>query len=123
MAYVEAGIESLLGDGTEETTTEGIMVSAIAIRVIHCEVVRTSPSGGEGKGLSNGASRFNSVLVIFCKSYGVVNPPTLMAKSGSECFVAVYSSIINENGPKDARGDGRRPRSCPRTVMSRALVG
>ncbi len=70
MVYFETGIESLLGEGVEETTTEGIMVSAIAIRVIHCEAVRTSPSGGEGKGLSNGASRFNSVLVILYRSYG-----------------------------------------------------
>lgn len=74
MVYFEAGIESLLGDGVEETTTEGIIVSAIDIRVIHCEVVRTSPSGGEGNGLSKGQSRFNSVFVILLRSYSVVDP-------------------------------------------------
>ncbi len=64
MVYSDAGIDSLLDDGVEETTIEGIMVSAIAIKVIHCEAVRTSPSDGGGKGLSKGARRFNSVLVI-----------------------------------------------------------
>ena len=64
MVYSDADIESLSGVGVEETMIEGITVSAIAINVVHCGTVRISPSGGGGKGLSKGASRFKSVLVI-----------------------------------------------------------
>ena len=71
MVYSDAGMESLLGDGFEETIIEGIIVSAIAIKVVHCEAVRTSPSGGGGRGLSKGASRLNSELDILQRSYSL----------------------------------------------------
>ncbi len=48
----------------------GIMVSAIASRVVHWDAVRTSPAGGGGRGLSRGARRLSCVLVIFVGSGG-----------------------------------------------------
>ena len=34
---------------------EGIIVSPIAIKVVHCDSVRNSPTGGGGRGLFRGA--------------------------------------------------------------------
>ena len=53
-----------MSDGFEETSMDGMTASAIAINVVHCDSVRTSPSGGGGRGVSRGPMRFNCVLVI-----------------------------------------------------------
>lgn len=47
-----------------ETSSDGIIVSAMAINVIQFEGVRTSPSGGGGNGLASGASTLICVEVI-----------------------------------------------------------
>ena len=48
----------------DETSMVGMIVSAIANRVIHWASVRTSPAGGGGRGVSSGLIRFSCVLVI-----------------------------------------------------------
>lgn len=62
--YSAADNTRFCSDGSEETSIEGMTVSAIARSVLHCEFVRTSPSLGGGRGVSNGAMRFNWVLVM-----------------------------------------------------------
>lgn len=57
-------IKSLSWDDWEESPMDGITVSAIAIKVVHCKSVRTSPLGGGGTGLSKGAMRFRANVVI-----------------------------------------------------------
>ena len=49
---------------------DGITASAIAIKVVHCDSVRTWPSGGGGRGVSKGAMRFSWVLVIVTDTNG-----------------------------------------------------
>ena len=51
-------------DMCEETPMDGMTASAIAIKVVHCDSVRTWPSGGGGRGASRGEMRFSCVLVI-----------------------------------------------------------
>lgn len=63
-AYSDGGRQRLLFDRVEETSMDGMTASAIAIKVFHCDSVRTSPAGGGGKGVSRGAMRFSCVLVI-----------------------------------------------------------
>lgn len=65
VAYSVGSIKSLSVDSWEESPIAGITASAIAIKVVHCESVRTSPLGGGGSGLSKGAmiSRANVVIL------------------------------------------------------------
>ncbi len=53
-----------MADGVDETSIAGTTVSAIAINVVHCESVSTSPSAGGGRGESRGAMRFNCAVVM-----------------------------------------------------------
>ena len=53
-----------MSEEVEETPIEGMTASAIAIKVIHCESVRTWPSGGGDRGVSSGAMRLSCVLVM-----------------------------------------------------------
>ena len=62
--YSEAVMANCLGDWSLEALIEGTTVSAIAIRVVHCESVKTSPSFGGGSAAARGAKAFNSVLVM-----------------------------------------------------------
>ena len=48
----------------EDTLMEGMMVSATARRVTHCDWDKTSPSGAGGRGVSNMAKAFTVVLVM-----------------------------------------------------------
>lgn len=64
LVYSAAWTHSLLSDVVEETSIAGIIVSAIAINVIHWAAVRTSPSDGGGRGASKGARKFNCELVM-----------------------------------------------------------
>ena len=57
--------------GEDETSMDGITVSAIDINVVHCEGVSTSPSGAGGRGLAKGAMKPTCWLVIswcICRS-------------------------------------------------------
>lgn len=54
LVYSEACRQSLCLDGDDETSIDETMVSAIAIRVFHCDSLRTSPLGGGGRGASKG---------------------------------------------------------------------
>lgn len=64
LVYSAAWTHSPLLEVVEETSTAGMIVSAIAIKVIHWAAVRTSPSEGGGRGASKGAMRFSCVLVM-----------------------------------------------------------
>lgn len=48
----------------------GIMVSAIASRVVHWDAASTSPAGGGGRGVERGARRLSCVLVMLVGSGG-----------------------------------------------------
>ena len=68
LAYSDASIESLLWEDVVDGSTHGMIVSAIAIKVRHWASVRTSPSGGGGRGLSRGARTFSAVPAIFTQN-------------------------------------------------------
>lgn len=63
--YSVALIESLLGDGVTETSMNGTKVSAMASKVVHWDLVSTSPFGGDGNGASKGA--MISILLVLIK--------------------------------------------------------
>lgn len=48
----------------EDSSREGMTVSPMAMRVIHCDGVSTSPSGGGGNGDARGAIRLICWLVM-----------------------------------------------------------
>lgn len=61
--YLGGGSESLLAEGEEESM-EAIKVSPIAIKVAHCDSVRTSLAIGGGKGLARGANELAFWVVM-----------------------------------------------------------
>ena len=63
-AYSDGARQRLVSDKADETPIEGMTASAIAIKVIHCESVRTWPSGGGDRGVSSGAMRLSCVLAM-----------------------------------------------------------
>ena len=51
----------------DETSILAMTVSATAIKVVHCDSVSGSPSGGDGRGASRGAMRLSCVVVIVAR--------------------------------------------------------
>ena len=51
----------------DETSILAITVSAIAIKVVHCDSVNGSPSGGDGRGASRGAMKLSCVVVMVAR--------------------------------------------------------
>lgn len=56
-SYSELGRVSFPDVGGDDTSIDGIMVSAMAMRVFHCDGVSTSPAGAGGSGLAKGAMK------------------------------------------------------------------
>ncbi len=55
-AYSAPPTQSLDSPSDSELVIEGTNVSRMLSKVVHCSVVKTSLSGGEGRGLSNVAA-------------------------------------------------------------------
>lgn len=62
--YSVASRARVFGNVEFEGPIDGIMASPMAISVVHCALVSTSPSGSGGRGLARGAMRFNCWEVI-----------------------------------------------------------
>ena len=88
----------LLLDGVEDSSIDGMTASAIAINVAHCDSVRISPSGGEGRGVSRGPMRFNCVLVIVFDIDTISRALGKEVRFDSDHWMNVYSIISRMRG-------------------------
>lgn len=64
LVYSEAERHNASRESSEDTSIAGMIVSAMAINVVHCDSVSTSPACKEGSVIANGAIMSSSVLVM-----------------------------------------------------------